>query len=226
MSSRFEIPIRRTKANGDVVFEIPIRNECLEPLGIVLEVQNERVGMQGWKPSMEQIFLTFREKILKDLTNETSLFRNPPTLKILLSMTTNWYSDLQKQKISFGSVSYPCSIDLCLASLHVSRSHIEPVWKTVFIRRVHEIDFEWSAPANDLEEVSDVPSAGALEPFVLTDPDVKERAKLAAKTHIRTLFTSAANARMEAETAAAAFFDTYDVSDSESTFSEWLDDEG
>jgi hypothetical protein len=123
---------------------------------------------------------------------------------------------------------------LQLTSLEISRSTIRPTFLAV--PADDRIDIEWGAAvgapaqqgsagaataADELEEVSDVPEA-AEGVILLADPAVKAREKAAAKAHVREAFEAAETARAEAEAAAAAFLDAYDLSDSESAFSEWL----
>ncbi len=74
-----------------------------------------------------------------------------------------------------------------------------------------------------MEEVSDVPTAGG--PVVtLADPARLAKEKAEAKERIRTAFEAAKEARTMAERMAAEFYDRYDLSDSESAFTEWLSD--
>jgi hypothetical protein len=129
-------------------------------------------------------------------------------------------------------------IDLQLASLEISRTTIRPTFNAVARIDDGRIDRDWApasaaagansltfvgsaGPADELEEVSDVPEA-ADGVITLADPAVKAREKAAAKAQVRAAFEAAETARAEAEAAAAAFLDVYDLSDSESAFSEWL----
>jgi hypothetical protein len=217
MASRFNAPTRFTTPAGEVVFEVPIKPARKEALGFCLRAPKVGDPLQGWDSGYEVALAAHREKILKELANETALFRNPPTLKTLDAMAANWLGEAKR-----GVGRFVGNVDLCLHKLIISRSRIESVWETVPAAEA-TIDFDWAAAATgaELEEVSDVPAAGG-EPFVLSDPAAKERAKVAEKAKIRDLFAAATNARLEAETAAAAFLDTYDLSDSESAFSEWM----
>ena len=219
MASRFSAPTRFTTPAGEVVFEVPIKPARKETLGFCLRAPKVGEPLQGWDSGYEAALAAHRVKILKELANETALFRNPPTLKTLDAMAANWVGDAKRTLgRSVGNV------DLCLNKLVISRSRIESGWETVPAAAA-TIDFDWTAGVSsgaELEEVSDVPAAGGGEPFVLSDPAAKERAKAAEKAKVRDLFAAATNARLEAETAAAAFLDTYDLSDSESAFSEWM----
>ena len=213
---RFGTPSRFTTATGEVVFEVPIKPARLHPLGLSLSSPSD------WDRTAETVFLAFREMVLQELIAEPGLFRNPPTFKTLDGMTAHW---LGQAKTIKADPPMPV-FDLVLKKLQISRSRIDPVWELVE-GAAASIDFDWGTAATtaaaELEEVSDVPvSAGGETPFVLTDPAAKARAKLAAKAQVRQLFAAANNARLEAETAAAAFLDTYDLSDTESAFSEWM----
>lgn len=214
MTSRFSAPTRFTTTTGDVVFEVPIKPMRKEPLGFCLRAPKVGDLLDGWDSGHATILATHREKILRELANETALFRNPPTFKTLDAMAANWQAEMKRTVGKFVGMA-----DLVLQKLVISRSRIESLWETIPAASP-TIDFDWAAPS-ELEEVSDVPAAGGA-PFVLSDPAAKERAKRAEKEKIRVLFATATNARLEAETAAAAFLDTYDLSDSESAFSEWM----
>ena len=195
------------------MFEVPIKPARLTPLGLHLS------SLSDWDRAAAT-FTAFRETVLRELIAEPGLFRNPPTLKTLDVMTAHWLAQAKGLKAADPT---QCVVDLILKKLQISRSRIDPVWEFV-TGAAAAIDFDWgNAAATELEEISDVPvSAGDESPFVLTDPVAKERAKLAAKTQVRQLFTTAHNARLEAEAAAAVFLDTYDLSDTESAFSEWM----
>lgn len=214
--NRFGTPRRFTTDSGEVVFEVPIKAACQTPLGLCLSS-----SPSSWTREEERRFLHFRELVLRELAVESGLFRNPPTFKTLEGMTTHWLANAKTLKPGPPTQSF----DLVLQKLQISRSRIEPLWHVKEVSST--IDFDWGSSVTqsgtELEEVSDVPvSAGGEAPFVLTDPVAKARAKMAAKTNVRQLFAAANNARLEAETAAAAFLDTYDLSDTESTFSEWM----
>ena len=71
-----------------------------------------------------------------------------------------------------------------------------------------------------------VPSSPAdATPFVLQDPAVAERKKAEAKERIRAAFRTAEQATRDAEQMASEFYDVYDLSDNESAFSEWMEEE-
>ena len=193
------------------MFEVPIKPARQTPLGLCL-------SSDAWSRESERAFFAFRETVLQELANEPGLFRNPPTFKTLEGMAAHWLAQAKTMKLEPPTQSF----DLILQKLQISRSRIEPMWGLKEVAST--IDFDWgtAAPAAELEEVSDVPAASGDAPFVLTDPVAKERAKMVAKAQVRDLFAVANNARLEAETAAAAFLDTYDLSDTESAFSEWM----
>jgi hypothetical protein len=136
-----------------------------------------------------------------------------------------------------GTAASAATVELHLKMLEISRSTIRPTFEA---RAVDDgrIDFDWGggsgaptiansfvgrAGSDELEEVSDVCDA-ADGVITLADPAVKAREKAAAKARVREAFEAAETARAEAEAAAAAFLDAYDLSDSESAFTEWLSD--
>jgi hypothetical protein len=184
-------------------------------------------------------FRTYRKQILSDLVNHRSLFKTPPSIESLEAITPNWgfvigeKSTLNPYMIIVNNIpthKFPAIVDFQLKSLSISRTTIKPTFELVYIGPVSQapvIDFSWDADGSDLEveEVSDVPLDETAAALTLKDPAAEARKKAAEKEKVKAALRAAEEARAAAEAAAAEFLDTYDLSDSESAFSEWLSDE-
>ena len=225
--------MRARDSEGKVYFQVEVN---VSPLGV--ELLYEKTGVV-YSKEIQARFRTLQSLVLSELAKEQGLFKNPPTLSALEAITPNWGFVQQAygimtmtphakfEKPTFPESQVPCLVDIQLKSLEISRSTILPVWKLHYLGRPpSEIDFEWEAPkpaGDELEEVSDVPTAGG--PVVtLADPARLAKEKAEAKERIRTAFEAAKTARTTAEQMAAEFYDRYDLSDSESAFTEWLSD--
>jgi hypothetical protein len=77
-----------------------------------------------------------------------------------------------------------------------------------------------------LEELTDIPDLDSSNPVVLlVDPAVSAREKAAKKQAVKEAFLLATASRERAVERAHAFLEEYDLSDNESGFSEFLDEE-
>jgi hypothetical protein len=103
-----------------------------------------------------------------------------------------------------------------LVAVLISRSSVLPHFQVEAVKNV--IELEWGEE-NELAEVSDIPSVEGGSELRLVDPAVKEREKQAEKERIRELFRAAVEE-------ATTWYEKYEASDNESTFTEWMDDEG
>jgi hypothetical protein len=188
----------------------------------------------------QSVFQTLQRRILVELTKNRQLFKNAPSIESLEAITPNWGfittgDTIQLSPYTLVSIdptisAYPCSIDLELTALHISRSTIRPLFRGAPLAD-NLIEFDWMATAvgisrgAELEEVSDVAYhddvAGVIS---LKDPDMLKREKLAAKERVRSAYREADAAREVADGVAANFHLTYDLSDTESAFSEWVSD--
>ena len=182
-----------------------------------------------------------KSHMLSELTTNKQLFRQTPTLDMLEVITPIWgflsktprdiilspytivITDSKPQKV-------PCYVDFELTGLIVSRSTIRPSFRYVvlgFPPAQDVIDFDWGeeAQVQELEEVSDIPAVADSESMELRDPASVRREMLEEKERVRNAFRTAEEAKYAAEEMAARFYAKYDVSDSESAFSEWASDE-
>jgi hypothetical protein len=213
---------------------------------------NTRVTItaEGITPTLEyqDVFQSHQAFVLNKLVSNRQLYKSQPTLESLQYMTPVWgfmktsggQVQLAKSMIIRNNIpasKWPCVADFVLIGLKISRSLIQPVFDLVFVESVtsNVIDFDWGIQAADvdashrdreeLEEVSDVSfmdtaSGGAMK---IKDPAVLAREKAEAKERVRDAYRAAQAAREAADTLASQFYTSYDVSDTESAFSEWAD---
>jgi hypothetical protein len=168
-------------------------------------------------------FQTLRTSILESLCNTPSLFRTPPNFANLDIITPPWgfvktaegyiVSPYTKTIQQFTDYSGP--VNFILTKVYLSRSCIMPEFNLE--KTIQLIDLMWETQV-DIEEVDDIPSLN--ETFTIVDPALKERMKAEEKAQIRNLF-------IQAERSAVEWMEKYDVSETESTFTEWMksDDE-
>ncbi len=207
-----------------------------------------KVTAEGIMPTLEHQprFQQYQSTILQKLVSNRQLYKSAPTLESLQCMTPAWgfiktgSGEIQLAKTTIirnniPASKWPCLADFVLNGLKISRSLIQPVFDLVFVESLesaHVIDFDWgvedatgSGTGNDLEEVSDVSfmdmaSGGAMK---IKDPAVIAREKAEAKERVRAAYRAAEAARETADNLASQFYSTYDISDTESAFSEWAD---
>ena len=207
------------------------------------------LNAEGVKPTLEyqSVFQTIQSRILNELVSNRQLYKSPPTLESLQYMTSAWGfvkisggagGDIQmaKSMIIQNNIpvsKWPCICDFALIGLKISRSLIQPVFDLIYVEPVKTaesiIDFDWgldtaAEDGDELEEVSDVSfmaTSGGL--MSIKDPAAIAREKAEAKERVREAYRAAEVARQAANTLASQFYSVYDVSDTESAFSEWAD---
>ena len=154
-----------------------------------------------------------------------------------------------------STLDTPCLVDLVLTAILITRSTISPKFGVVFLGHEspksskNVIDFDWSPSGDqkasssgdpkgssnavsngtsestkDLEEVDDI-SEMDLGTLTLKDPVAVEKEKNDAKEYVRDLFRTADEARATAIQAMGEFFRRYSVSDDESQFSDWVEED-
>lgn len=226
----FGAPVRDAQA-----YKIAVN---VNPLGVRLRMNTDSKIMSDF--SVQHKFAALQRQVLSELVKERSLFRNAPTLDSLEAITPNWgfirisdgeaklspYTTLDASAI-VGKI--PCMVDLQLVELKISRSTIAPCFKVLYVcpapvesHTVIDFDFD-AAEGAECIEVSDVPATDGV--VHLVDPAQREREKAIMKAQVRAAFTEAQVAREKAEDMAHAFLEKYDLSDAESAFTEWEEDE-
>lgn len=224
----------RTTFKDEIVFFVPLTT----PKAINGEFRTTSSGVEP-DAKYTPTFRSLQDTILKELTTHKTLFRNPPTLESLQTITPNWgtvqspsgvsWNPFMEIVVNVDQSMLPAVVDLVCEGVYISRSTIRPRFVTEFKRKEateNVIDFEWDGlPGRDseLEEVSDIASA-AEGSMTIKDPATMAREKAMAKEAVRAAFQEAEAARGHAEDLATRFLATYDLSDSESAFSEWMSD--
>lgn len=200
---------------------------------IVLEA---RFAVQGGQiqPDIahQAAFQALQTACLEALVQNRVLFKHPPSLASLETITPNWgcvykgrggtpsvewspymifdTSDAE----NMSTVSYA---QLVLKALRISRSSIQPVWCMKGVAGPAQIEIDWAGGADsetqELEEVSDIPAAAESSDARFRLRNVA-REKALAKERVREAYRAA-------DALAEAFYQAYDVSDAESAFSEW-----
>lgn len=228
----FLTPERRTNESGDAHYYIAIAKPL--PMGCRFELNREKtvIPCKDCQPQ----FKSLQDKILSELTNHKQLFKNPPSLESLEAITPNWgcivadneyvwnkYTAISTNDIGIDQV--PGYVDVSLVGIFLSRSTISPQFNAIYLEKMAEtaIEFDWNIRAPELEEVSDIvsPTEGTVE---LRDPAVRRREKIEQKNKIREALRTASTAKEEAIRLAQSFLQEYDISDNESTFTEWMED--
>jgi hypothetical protein len=241
----FGVPEKKSDARLGDYYTVPIT----APVRVGVRVMFSK-SEGGILPNVEAIakFTELRKTVLRELTKERRMFKHAPSLESLEAITPVWgfilmngapqlspYTTFLPQSQTEAFIA--CIVDFELKRLEISRSTIRPVFQTVYLEAAMPlpIEFDWGsdaavdADADEIEEVSDVALDAAEESgggggsvVRLADPAAREREKEEAKARIRAAFLAAEEARATAEELAAKFHDTYDLSDSESAFSEWI----
>ena len=230
----FGTPTRKTNKDGQTVFHLDVNTT---PLGVELEYNTS--GLLYTKDAQSR-FRTLQNLVLSELAKEKHLFKNPPTLASLTTICPNWgfvssgasyiFSPYATLLSDIPASKLPCVVDIQLKSLEISRSTIAPQFKLHYLgTRPPEIDIDWVDPGlptsgDEIVEVSDVPSNTGGPMLTLADPAKQAREKAEAKARVRAAFVAAQEARTTAESLAQTFYEAYDLSDSESAFTEWLSD--
>jgi hypothetical protein len=118
--------------------------------------------------------------------------------------------------VDMSGISYA---QLVLKALRISRSSIQPVFGVKQAEGPVQIEIDWATEGGadstqELEEVSDIPAVMTTS----GDADFRlrnlAREKALAKERVRTAYRAA-------DALAEEFYQTYDMSDAESAFSEW-----
>lgn len=231
-SISFETPEKLTDAKGEPYF----RCKLAEP-GFELPVDLEWHPIQGIKPdlSVQKQIAQLREQVLEQILQTKTLFRTPPTLASLQSITPPWGILLHAKKPMEWSVvnqwtlpqeelkQKEALVHIVLKAIEISRSRICPVWGLSIVRLSPEkeglIDFTFHDTSEDVKSVVSDEFEEVVDEtvFQLTNPSEKKRN---AKHHIRELLQKAAEARHAVDDAISRFFQEFDLSEDESDFSD------
>jgi len=212
-------------------YYVPLRSPV--PMGLCLTLSSPGVLVANLAD--QAAFKDLQTRLLGGLIHHTQLFRTPPSLESLTSLSPPFGPVLRSRSEGGATVfspttafrhdpslRTPCSVDLVAEGLYVSRTCISPVFSTRVVAAAaatEALDF-----ADDgLEELADIPDASDSNPVVLlVDPATTAREKAAKKQAVKEAFLLATAAKERAVEKAHAFLDEYDLSDTESGFSEFM----
>lgn len=215
------------------MFGSPTRTKVLKEDGYLLPLKTPvqldvKVQVTDGKlvPSLEYqtAFDELRQRIVSELPKNRQMFKTVPSYASLDSITPPWGFVGTSDGVSLSPYSQITSdIDdvfngeatFTLDAVLISRSSVLPHFQVNTVKNV--IELEWGEE-EELAEVSDIPSADGASELRLVDPAARERAKQDEKERIREMFKAA-------EEAAAGWFEKYEPSDNESTFTEWMGEE-
>ena len=215
------------------MFSNPTRSKVLKEDGytlpLVVPVQLD-VKMKAEKgkvvPSLEYqpAFDNLRHRVLVELPKNKQMFKAVPSYASLDSITPPWGFVSTSEGILLSPYaqlsssidnSFTGDVTFTLIAVLISRSSVIPHFQIDGVKNV--IELAWGED-NDLAEVSDIPSVEGGSELRLVDPAAREKEKQEEKERIRELFR-------EAQELAEAWYEKYEPSDTESTFSEWMGEE-
>jgi hypothetical protein len=223
-------PEHAVSNGGSTVYTVRLA----DPVGVDARFAVENGHIQP-DVAHQPAFQRLQAACLEALVENRMLFKHPPSLASLAAITPNWgcvYKSKSKSSAATAHVEWsPYMLfdtsdvadmrgmsyaQLVLKALRISRSSIQPVFGVKEVAGPAQIEIDWAADADsasqELEEVSDIPAAasGGAEIHLRN----LAREKMQAKERVRAAYRAA-------DALAEEFYQTYDVSDAESAFSEW-----
>lgn len=169
-------------------------------------------------------FDALRQRVLEELPKNKQMFKTVPSYASLDSITPPWGFVSTSEGILLSpyaqlssnvDAGFTGDVTFTLVAVLISRSSVIPHFQIDPVKNV--IELAW-VEESDLAEVSDIPSVEGGSELRLVDPAAREKAKQDEKERIRELFR-------EAQELAEAWYEKYEPSDTESTFSEWMGEE-
>ena len=206
----------RTKVIKEDGYSLPL----VAPVQLDVKVKAENGKIV---PSLEYqaAFDNLRHSVLVELPKNKQMFKTVPSYASLDSITPPWGFVSTSDGVTLSPYAQLSSnvdagfngdVTFSLVAVLISRSSVIPHFQIDAVKNV--IELAWGED-NDLAEVSDIPSADGASELRLVDPAVREKEKRLEKERIRDLFR-------EAHELAEAWYEKYEPSDTESTFSEWV----
>lgn len=203
-----------------------------------LETSELTYDVSGWQVNSEwmRVTDTLRARVLSKLyESRATLFKVPPTQKILENLFSPWVVLNSESKLQFK-----CELPdvptqnsgkgvLELSGISIKKSGIVPIWNVKsYSENTPVVDFDWDDSVdveNELREVtlleSEVPAESNGDTLQLhTDEDYSIR-KFAAKERVKECRLKAILARRAAEVETQRYFNEFNINDAESTFSEY-----
>jgi hypothetical protein len=222
----FDIPEKLPDINGEHVYQVVIKEKAA---GLLTSLHWDGKSVVPTL-SVQSELLELRNSVLKSMTENTRLFRNPPVLKSLLALAVGWGVQVQTDKtIVWGPNNLwdvppadikgqRATVRLLLKAVWISRLLIQPVWRLDVIEKIPDpsIDIVF---ANDDEDVKSVGineiESGDDAPVYLEDV---RRKRMEAKMRVQEAFRLADEARERAEMALHGYHQEFEPSDDESEF--------
>jgi len=212
------------------MFSNPTRSKVLKEDGyllpLIVPVQLDikvKAEMGKVVPSVEyqKVFDALRQRVLLELPKNKQMFKTVPSYASLDSITPPWGFVSTSDGVTLSpyaqissnlDAGFTGDITFTLVAVLISRSSVIPHFQIDAVKNV--IELAWGEES-DLAEVSDIPSADGGSELKLVDPAAREREKQEEKERIRELFR-------EAQELAETWYEKYEPSDTESTFTEWM----
>ena len=182
---------------------------------------------------VQQHISVFRDKTLRDLTKNKILFKTAPTLSSLASITPTWGILLKEGAMEWSKednwearCETGAMVHLIATAILISRQSIVPFWTTKILQalpdKTNVIDLDFGCEEGDGESVHSDDLVAEEGVVNLKNPDERKRLM---KQHVRTLLAKAAQAKQEADEAMDQFFSEFDLSEEESDFSDYEEDD-
>ena len=232
MSATWQFGTPEKQSNGSE-YTIPIKNAVHLPIDLVWDNGQIQADI-----AIQNTVLELRNSMLKAMIDNQIMFRQPPTLKALQALASQWGVLLIDGVSSWGSnnvftnaADFPKNeltekralVRLTLSNILISRSAIRPVWSISLVNVLSDemIDLVFD---NDASDDADIQSVGSndfetdgAEVVRLQDLEAK---KAAAKEKVKELLRLSRQAKSVAQDALDQFYSEFDLSDTESDLTE------
>jgi hypothetical protein len=232
MNWRFETPEKLTSDNNDgVVYHVAVNKGSEYTLLTHMEWDGDKVMPTI---SVQQELIDVRNSLLKSMTENRLLFKNPPVLKSLQALASEWGvlvtstktivwgENNNWEKVPDEIESKRATVRLILKAVRISRSNIQVIWGLKVVEIVPDqtidIDFLGTEADTDVQSVTslEIEDSGA---GIVRLQDL-HRKKMEAKQAVREAMRVSRNAKLTAQVTLDEFYEKFDLSDSESDFSD------
>jgi len=238
----FEIPEKHTNDKGESFYYLKLT----EPgVSILHDLEwSKKDGLQT-VITVQKLINELRMRVLNQLVENRSLFKNPPSLTSIQAITPQWgILVMRDNHLKWGQFNKWCYdaahfstinavVRLNLKAIEISRSTIVPVWDLEIQQIIPDqiqaptaaIDFDFgeaeSSVGGDRDDVESIQSCDIMEEssevFELHNPNARKRG---IKQEVRRLMKIAQDAQLAADDAMSRFYDEFDLSEDESDFSD------
>lgn len=226
MSVVFEIPERRTAADGSTEFLTRLKTPFTIPVSLACHQGRLIPDM-----TVQSHIQALQTQVLESLSKSTNLFKVTPRLEQLRAIAPVWGIVIVGGELKWNSANiWPNerlektvhAAHLQLQAVEISRLTILPVWAVVPDKKEPVIDLDFggedekdsdvcSIHSSDLDDAADGASVVRLI-------DRNERKRI-SKANARELMRVAAEAQMSADAARDRFYAEFDLSEDESELS-------